>query len=175
MNGDNAGFFAIGTLAIVLLFFGMRSFDSDGNFTVGRGSGIKPPAVLIDPGGTRELFIAPSQSGSYETQVRLNGENIDMLVDTGASFVTIRQSDANRAGLIVSDRDFRHRFSTANGEVFAAQANAASLAIGPAVLNDVTVFVLPDEKLDIGLLGMDALNRFGRMEMTDGGLRLSVE
>ncbi|MEM9421781.1 MAG: TIGR02281 family clan AA aspartic protease [Pseudomonadota bacterium] len=175
MKGDNAGFYAIGTLAIVLLFFGMRSFDGNGNFTVGRGSGIKPPAVLIDPGGTRELFIEPSPGGSYETEVRLNGENIDMLVDTGASFVTIRQSDANRAGLIVSEQDFRHRFSTANGEVFAAQTIAKSLAIGPAVLNDVTIFVLPDDKLGIGLLGMNALNRFGRMEMTDSGLRLRVE
>lgn len=175
MKADNAGFYAIGTLVLVLLFIGMRSVDENGQFSVGRGPVIGPPAVLIDAAGETELFIEPGRGGHFYTEVRLNGAPVEVVVDTGATTLVIPESAARLAGIYVAAADFKYPSSTANGEVLGARAMVDTMTLGPAMLTNVEVYILPDEKLEGGLLGMNVLNRFGRMEVTATGLSLSVQ
>lgn len=174
MKPENAGFYAIGTLVIVILYLGMRSVDDDGQLIVSRHGQVDAPQ-LVDNNGLRELHIKATPYGSFETEVAINGSTLDMLIDTGASNVVIPESEARLAGIRVGPNDYVHAFSTANGEVRAAQVQAERLAIGPAHVENMTIYVLPDSSLDQGLLGMDMLRRFGRVEMQKDQLILQLD
>lgn len=174
MSETPYGLYAVGILAIVLLFFGARAVDEHGEVRLGQGDPVKRPTAVKSAYGA-DLVIARSRGGHYLTEARMDGAPVDVLVDTGASFTTLRESDAQDAGINPRRNEYTYSFSTANGEVMAARATLDELELGPAILSDVTVFVLPDDKLEISLLGMNVLREFDRMEMTQDGLRLSLE
>src|SRR5690242_20102813 len=69
---------------------------------------------------SRSLEIRAGQGGHFATEARVDGRRIDFVVDTGASQITIRESDAARLGFHPSRRDYSIRISTANGEGRAA-------------------------------------------------------
>lgn len=171
----HAGFYALFTVAAVIALVVMRSIDDDGNFTVGRDYRAEAPAVAVAPDGQRTLQIKADPSGSFITEATVNGADVAVLVDTGASFFTLRQSDAERAGIRVFESDFQNRFSTANGTVLAARSEANVVDFGPGRLEDVTIFVLPDDKLEVNLLGMNVLRRFGGVSFDRDGLTISIE
>lgn len=172
--GQNAGFYALFTVAAVIALVIARSFDEDGNFTVGQTYYAEAPAVLVGDDGGTELSIRAGRGGSFVTEAVVDGATIPVLVDTGASFFTLRESDAAEAGIFVSPRDFTAEFSTANGAVFAAEAQVRSVELGPGRIDDVTVFVLPDDKLQVSLLGMNVLRRFGSVSFDRDALTISV-
>lgn len=171
----HAGFYALFTVAAVIALVMMRSFDDEGNFTVGAGYRVEAPATIIAEDGSEELLVRPSSGGSFISQAVVDGAEVNVLIDTGASFLTLRQSDAERAGIFLSTDDFISSFSTANGTVMAARAKAETVDFGPGRLEDVTIFILPDEKLEISLLGMNVLRRFGSVTFDRDGLTVAVE
>ena len=170
-----AGFYALFTVMAVIGVVVARSFDDDGNFTVGGTWKPEPKAAIIDPSADGDLLIRPGAGGAYFTDVNVDGADVTVLVDTGASFLTLRESDAHDAGIIVRSRDFTTRFSTANGVVMAARAEADYVDLGPARVEKVTVLVLPDDRLEVSLLGMNVLRRFGRVSFDSTGLTIEVE
>lgn len=174
MNENYFGLYAVGVLAIVMLFIGARAIDDDGRVRIGQGDPVPEPIVERSRYGD-ELLVMPSRGGSFLTEAMLDGAPIDVLIDTGASYTTLRESDALRAGINPRSNEFVHTFSTANGEVKAARAEIQELELGPAVLSGVTVFIIPDDKLSVSLLGMNVLRTFDRIEMTPDGLRLSLD
>ncbi|MEM1409376.1 MAG: TIGR02281 family clan AA aspartic protease [Pseudomonadota bacterium] len=172
MHG-NSGFLAVGTLAIVLLFFGLRSFDDEGRFNPLRTP--PPMRVEFDGGNIRTVTVSAQRDGHFLLDTEIAGRKTPMLVDTGASIVTLRESDARKAGLRFTRRDFSIPFSTANGRVLAAQGALPELRIGPAVLRDLQIVVLPDDKLETSLFGVNGLNRFARRQTTADTLTLYTE
>lgn len=171
-----AGFWALLAVGAFIVLIVSR-LDERGSLPAleGRYSEARDPAVAVGDDGARELLIPRGPGGSYVTRVTVDGAVIPVLIDTGASFVTLRQSDAARAGVIVSEGDFTKIFSTANGEVRAARARVNSMQVGPGRIENVTIFVLPDDKLSISLLGMNALSRFGRIEFSADGVRVALD
>lgn len=124
-------------------------------------------------GGAHRLILRAERDGHYYAKAELNGTRIRMLIDTGATIVALRESDARKAGLYVIDVDFDYPLATANGDVLAAQREVRNLELGPLRLYDQDVFILPDDKLGISLLGMSVLSNAGRVEIADG--RLTIE
>ena len=170
----HAGFYALFTVAAVIALVVARSFDEHGNFTVGSSYRADAPAVIISEDGREELFIRSGAGGSFIAEAIIDGADVTVLVDTGASFLTLRESDAERAGIFLSPDDFNSRFSTANGYVMAARAEAEIVDFGPGRIEKVTVFVLPDDRLEVSLLGMNVLRRFGRVSFDSDGLTIAV-
>lgn len=169
-----SGFYALFVVAVVIALVVSRSFDENGHFTVGR-THTNAPAVLTTADGTREMMIRATPGGSFLTEAVVDGAQVPVLIDTGASFFTLRESDAGRAGIYVGPQDFVHEFSTANGIVRAAQAEARYVELGPGRVDRVTVFILPDDKLDISLLGMNVLRRFGNVSFGQDQLTIAVD
>ncbi len=167
---ENSGFLAIGTLALVVLFLGLRSFDEDGRFNPLREPA--PTSVQTIEGGPDQIIVEARRDGHFLLDARIEGRATPMLVDTGASIVTLRESDARKAGIKVRPRDFRIPFSTANGQIYGAPARLPELAIGTVVLRDLDVVILPDGKLEMSLFGVNGLNRFAKRETTSDRLIL---
>jgi aspartyl protease family protein len=125
-----------------------------------------PPAALVarpaqsgptsNPGS---VVIDRGPGGHFQVQARVDGRHVDFMVDTGASFIALRQSDAERLGYHPSPRDFTIRMNTANGEGRAAPIEISMLEVDGIVVRDVKAVVVDDRALGVNLLGMTFLSR----------------
>ena len=87
--------------------------------------------------------------------------------------VTIPRSTAEYLGLAVDDRNPMRRVNTAGGVKYAPEVTLSSISIGGWEVNDLKALVLdiPGQP-DLGLLGLNFLNKF-RMDMnTEQGILL---
>jgi aspartyl protease family protein len=96
-----------------------------------------------------------------------------MMVDTGATSVALTEEDAHRVGIDPPSRDFKLRLSTANGMVLVAPIMLPEVAVGDIVMRDVRAVVVPEDKLEISLLGMSFLSRLSHFEVAGDRLVLT--
>ena len=128
--------------------------------------------VVTTSEGGQEVILHKLLNGHFEAQVMINGQPIDMLVDTGASTIALSQKDAERVGIIPENLTYSMTVITANGRARAAPVELGSVAIGPILRRDVQATVAEDGKLDQSLLGMSFLETLGSMQMQTDELRL---
>ena len=119
----------------------------------------------------RVIEVPRSNDRHFNLTMRLNGEPIDFVVDTGATGIVLSLQDARRAGLNPDDLAFSGTARTANGTVSTAYTRIDEIAIGPVTFQNVRVAVNGGEMRG-SLLGMSFLDRFERMEITGNRLRL---
>ena len=113
-----------------------------------------------------EVEIRSAANGHFYLDAEINGEAIAVMVDTGASIVALRQSDAQRAGIRVHRDDFNVSLSTANGTTYAAAVTLDSVSVDDIEIRNVRAVVIPDEQLNISLLGTSFLNKLRRFEVS---------
>jgi aspartyl protease family protein len=111
------------------------------------------------PSYSSTTVIKARLGGQFEVDARVEGRRIVFLVDTGASQITLRASDAARAAHYPSLRDYSIKVTTANGEARAAAVTLGRVEVGDIALHDVPALVMPDETLPVSLLGMSFLSR----------------
>src|SRR5471032_2280761 len=63
----------------------------------------------------RKLTLDSGSDGHYKAEARIAGRQIDFIVDTGASLVILRESDAAQVGIRPRPSDYTATVSTANG------------------------------------------------------------
>lgn len=121
----------------------------------------------------RELVIPRDPRGHFQVDGRANGRPVSFMVDTGATVVAMRESDAARLGIRPLPRDYTATVSTANGTLKAAPTRFNSIEVGVGIrVFDVAGLVLPDEALSENLLGLSFLSRLRRFEYANGRLVL---
>jgi aspartyl protease family protein len=108
--------------------------------------------------GSRSVVLQ-SDRGHYFTDARVDGRNVAFMVDTGATQIALRESDAATLGYRPRASDYTVRVSTANGEGRAARIELTRVEVGDITVRDVTALVVPDKALNINLLGMSFLSR----------------
>ena len=117
-------------------------------------------------GGPPGIELTADARGHYTVTGRIDGREVDFLVDTGASDVAIPEALARELGLRPGRRI---RVVTANGTVTARATSLDSLAVGPIVRRDVPASIVPGMGGRTALLGMsflrhhDLLQRDGRL------------
>jgi aspartyl protease family protein len=121
----------------------------------------------------RKVTVQSDGNGHYAATFKLNGRQIDALIDTGATLVTINMSTARRIGISLNASDFNQEVSTANGIIKAAVVNLDNLQIGRISLNDVQAVVIEDKALQTNLIGMSFLNRLGKFQAQEGTMLLA--
>ncbi|MBN9218144.1 MAG: TIGR02281 family clan AA aspartic protease [Mesorhizobium sp.] len=129
----------------------------------------KPLAPL--PTG-RKVVVSADGRGHFSSTFKLNGRQIDGMIDTGATLVAINSSTARRIGLSLNASDFNREVNTANGTIKAAVAMIDRLQIGSITVNDVQAMVLDDKALQTNLIGMSFLSRLGKYQVENGTLLL---
>jgi aspartyl protease family protein len=108
---------------------------------------------------SRTISISRGKNGHFRVDGRVEGRSLSFMVDTGASSIALRESDAARIGIHPTQRDFTARISTANGFIMAAPIQLGRVEIGDVIVRNVTAMVLPDEALGENLLGMSFLGQ----------------
>ena len=94
------------------------------------------------------------------------------MVDTGASTVVLKPSDAERAGIDTGALAYTVAVHTANGTTYAAPARLRSIAIGPLVVENVDALVAQPGSINENLLGMSFLRRLRSYEFSKDFLTL---
>jgi aspartyl protease family protein len=101
------------------------------------------------------------RGGTFELQATINGETLPMIFDTGASAVSLRAEDAERAGIDVSRLRYSLVTHTANGTTEVAPVMIRTLQVGSITENNVLAIVARPRALSTNLLGQTFLSRLG--------------
>ena len=130
---------------------------------------VLPQQTVISDEGRIEVPRSPD--GHYYLQTQVNGAPIRFVLDTGASMIVLTKEDATRAGLNPDGLSYYSRAMTANGEVRTAPVKLESVTLGGFSDENVTALVNEGEMND-SLMGMDYLQRWGKIEIAAGTLTL---
>lgn len=125
-------------------------------------------SVMLD--GAR-VEVPQSVDGHFYLTMAVNGTPVRFVVDTGATDLVLSRSDAERAGIDTGALIFSGRAFTANGMVDTAPVLIDSITLGAATDTGVPAVVNGAEMQD-SLLGMSYLQRFDRIEISNGRLVL---
>ncbi|MCA0961081.1 TIGR02281 family clan AA aspartic protease [Salipiger bermudensis] len=130
---------------------------------------VMPQQAVFTEDGRVELPRAPD--GHYYVSLDLNGVPTRFVIDTGATGMVLSRDDAERAGLTPDQLMFRGQANTANGMVRTAPVRLERVALGPFIDRNVRAYVNEGE-MQTSLLGMSYLQRFDRLEISNGRLIL---
>lgn len=122
--------------------------------------------------GEGQIAVPRQPDGHYYLTLALNGANIRFVVDTGATDMVLTREDARRAGLDVDALNFIGTANTANGQVRTAPVRLDTVRLGDITDTDVFASV-NGGVMDGSLLGMGYLEKWGRIEISGGELRLT--
>lgn len=117
------------------------------------------------PGAGSTIVLPAGPGGHFSSAGTINGKQVTFLVDTGATSVSISQSEANRIGLDWK-RGRPGLSHTANGTVPVYAVNLAAVRVGDVELNNVPGVVVPSD-MPMVLLGNSFLNHFSMRRDND--------
>ncbi|MEM7547095.1 MAG: TIGR02281 family clan AA aspartic protease [Pseudomonadota bacterium] len=118
---------------------------------------VTPTIAIAQEPGVVELRKA--WDGHFRAVTRVNGQNVGMLVDTGASIVLLSYEDADAAGLDPANLAYTQAVTTANGKAFVAPVMLDMVSVGQVGLTRVKAAVAEQGRLHTSLLGMSFLGR----------------
>jgi aspartyl protease family protein len=149
-----------------------------GIWMLDRGAAVPPSRTTESSSSQRSVTPTPNtivysadDRGHVVLDAAVNGTPVKMLVDTGASLVTLTSADARAAGISPGELTYSRRVSTANGIARMAPVTIREIRIDQLSLFNVPAAVV--ENLNISLLGMSFLNHVQGYEMRDGRLMIS--
>jgi aspartyl protease family protein len=127
--------------------------------------GANAAAVEDEDEGPREVHLRAADNGHFFARIYVNGEEIEVLVDTGATHVALRYEDAMAIGLEVKDSDYTLIAKTANGTAKAAPVTLGEVRIGDISVPDVEATIGQPGTKFITLLGMTFLSKLSRVDI----------
>ena len=106
-----------------------------------------------------EAKILPTNGGMYSTVGFINGQQVNFLVDTGATWIAMNVHQARRLGINYRFIGQRASVSTANGVVPVYRVKLDKVRVGEIELTNVDAGVLEGDSPRHVLLGNSFLNR----------------
>lgn len=117
-----------------------------------------PNAHLVTAvNGDDSVVLERNRAGHFLATGRINGEPVEFLLDTGATYVAVSASLADRLGLESTGSAW---FNTANGRVRGELTTLDEVGLGGFSAREVRGSISPGMEGDVALLGMSFLNRF---------------
>ena len=150
------------------------------------GTQAQPPRVVTAPApapvveraatgpvtGEHEIALRADGYGQYSSEVKVNGQSVPMLIDTGASLVVVSAHVADRLGIVPPFNPQRVQVRTANGLAMATRVKLNSVAIGPVYVPDVEALIADANAGEVNLVGESLLARLNGVEQRNGYLYL---
>lgn len=162
-------------LGIILLIAGLSVYREDmKRFGARLLAGLVPgrAVAVTTQDGSREVLLSKDMSGHFNVIASVNSQDIPMLIDTGASSITLSYEDAVAVGIIPENLAYTTRVLTANGEAVAAPIALTTVAIGPIRRDNIPALVTRSGALDQSLLGMSFLSTLSSFHMQTDQLTL---
>jgi aspartyl protease family protein len=167
----------IGNLALWVGLFGVAmlgyAYRDDLNGIAARVFGELMPGTAIVDSERGTATVRRGRDGHFQIEGKINGANITMIFDTGASAMVLTSADARKAGIDTARLQFNVPVSTANGTGRAASVVLDRIEIGSIVRERVRAFVAEAAALDTSLLGMSFLETLSRYAVSSNSLELT--
>jgi aspartyl protease family protein len=126
------------------------------------GGNVFPAEPRVLAPGTVALRVGSDRH--FRAVAEINGQRVQVLIDTGASDVALTKDDARRIGIDPMRLAYNVPYRTANGTSFGARVQLASVKVGDIIVDDVAASVA-DGELRQSLLGMSFLRRLSSFEV----------
>jgi aspartyl protease family protein len=149
----------------------MPRYYAKGNDTARINVAARPAAPEPQASYSRSITIPRGDNGHFNVEAVIDGRRMNLMVDTGAFAIVLRERDAARLGIHPSVRDYSGISQTANGTARYAPIELNRVEVGGLVVYNVRAAVMPDEALGENLLGMSFLSRV-RWQQANGRLVL---
>ena len=133
---------------------------------------LSPTSAIIDSHDGTATFRR-GLDGHFLLSSKVNGADVPLLFDTGASAVVLSYADAKKAGIDVSALTFDTPVTTANGTGRAAVVTLDQMVVGGIKRSKVQAFVAERGALDGSLLGQTFLSTLSRYSVTGDKLELA--
>ena len=111
-----------------------------------------------DESGGQQIVLSAGSGGHFVTSGSINGRAVRFLIDTGATFISMSQAEAQNLGLDYRNGQ-RSWANTANGPVQVYRVSLASVRLGDVQVYNVDATVVP-MPMEFVLLGNSFLTRF---------------
>ena len=122
----------------------------------------------VNSAGMREVLLKRNRYGHYNLSGQINGYEVEFMLDTGATDISVPASVARRLGL---KELYEMEFYTANGIAKGYATKVQEVRVGDIVLHDLPASINPNVNDDIILLGMSFLKK---IEFTQRGDTLTL-
>jgi aspartyl protease family protein len=148
-------------LILVMLTYGFNSYlESKRN----------PNGALVAlEEGSGALTLLADRRGQYHAPGRINGRTVGLILDTGATYVSLPETLASELNLPIEGKSFAQ---TANGTIAVKMTTLESVQIGSIKMEQVPAMISPGLEGDV-LLGMSFLKHLELVQI-DGKLELRV-
>lgn len=153
------GSWILAAVLLTWLFAGLLERQRNPNSSVRSDTG---------PAGEARVVLERNRFGHYIASGRINGQEVEFLLDTGATVVSVPQNVAERLGLV---RGQPTLVQTANGRIVNYATRLDSVEIGGIKLSEVAATINPGTSAGEVLLGMAFLKH---LEMTQRGNTLTL-
>lgn len=168
--------FGIWAVFALVLIIGYSFREEAGDIYNRLRGELLPPGQAVNVSSARDGYhavrIRKRGDAHFTVQAKVNGAQIQLLVDTGASTVVLKQADAQAIGINTARLSYSVPVNTANGATFAASVRLTEVAIGPIVVRDIEALVSKPGALKQSLLGMNFLRRLRSYEFSGEFLTL---
>lgn len=118
------------------------------------------------------ITLQARKGGHFFAPVEVNGNVVTMLVDTGASLVSLSAADARALGVTPNGSSKTVMMQTANGLAPATTARIPELRVDSILVRDVEAVIAADGAQRESLLGMSFLRKLSSFNFNDGELTL---
>jgi len=125
-------------------------------------------AIQINDNGSREIVLKQNRQGHYVATGQINHQNVEFLLDTGATYVAIPEHLAKRLNL---KKGAAHDTITANGTSTSFMTTLDSISLGDIEMQHVPASISQGMQFDAVLLGMSFLKH---LKMTQHGKILTI-
>ena len=133
----------------------------------------EPSFTRYEQSSSARETIEPDRGGQYEAVVEIDGERLPVMVDTGATFLTLSYEAAERLGIRLMPSDYATRVTTANGVAMVGKVQLSRVTLGSITVRDVPALVCGRGQLAQSLLGMSFLSRLSSFSVDHGRLALA--
>lgn len=126
------------------------------------------PRQSSDDQGIR---LVRQDDGHFWLRAAINNQNVDFMVDSGATTTAINANTARQIGLKADPSKLPIELETANGRISVASATVPSIVVGEYQVDDHDV-VISDKFGDTNVVGMNFLDSFGSWSVTGDVMQL---
>jgi aspartyl protease family protein len=120
-----------------------------------------------------ETVIPLGADGHFRVVATINGKELPVLIDTGATYTSMEEKAAKRLEIGNNPQRLPVELGTANGTISARFGLADEIRLGSINARNVDVAITPDTNNSVAVIGMDLLSRLEGWRVENGKLILS--
>lgn len=162
----SAGYMAIGLAAMLIVVDSARKAESS---DVALQLVDRTRAEVV--GG--ETVIPLGADGHFRVVATINGKELPVLIDTGATYTSMEEAAAKRLEISTNPKRPPVELGTANGTKSARFGLADEIRLGSITARNLDVAITPDTNSPVAVIGMDLLSRLEGWRVENGKLVLA--